>query len=534
MQSAGAPEIVRSQVARCLKPGPALHKARRALYHAANPIVVKALMRSAPSFANSRVLVVGDVMLDRYWYGDTGRISPEAPVPVVRIGAEERRLGGAANVALNLAHVGAQACLIGVVGDDEPADATRALLAEAGVTADFVTSAAHPTISKLRVMSRNQQLIRLDFEQSFAMNGAFDQPALAARIEAALADADVVICSDYGKGTLARVEDVIAAACRHDVPVLVDPKGRDWHRYRGATLITPNAAEFEAYAGAMTETDEDADDGALAARAEAIRCDLSLDALLVTRSEKGMSLFDVAGHRHLPAVAMEVFDVTGAGDTVIAFMAAGLGAGLALADAASLANVAAGVVVAKLGTATASPAELDRALRNSAYEHQGVLDEETLAVLREELRVSGERVVMTNGCFDILHPGHVAYLEAARALGDHLIVAVNDDDSVARLKGPQRPLNNLSHRMQVLRGLAAVDSVVAFSEDTPERLICRLLPDVLVKGGDYQSADIAGGPCVLAAGGHVRVLDFVDGFSTTAILDRMAAQRTPEHEPDRD
>lgn len=491
-------------------------------------------MRSTPSFANSRVLVVGDVMLDRYWYGDTGRISPEAPVPVVKIGEEERRLGGAANVALNLACMGAQARLIGVVGDDEPAQATRGLLADAGVTVDFVTSPGHPTISKLRVMSRNQQLIRLDFEKSFALDGAFDQAVLAERIEAALAEADVVICSDYGKGTLAAVEDIVAAARRHKVPVLVDPKGRDWHRYAGAALITPNEAEFEAYAGALAGVDEAADEATLVERAAAVRRDLSLGALLVTRSEKGMSLFEADGHLHLPAQAQEVFDVTGAGDTVIAMMGAGLGAGLSLAEAASLANLGAGIVVAKLGTATVSPSELDRALRSSSHEHQGVLDEETLVTLREELRAHGERVVMTNGCFDLLHPGHVAYLEAARALGDHLIVAVNDDASVRRLKGAERPLNSLLHRMQVLRGLASVDSVVAFSEDTPERLICRLTPDVLVKGSDYLPDEIAGADCVKAAGGEVRVLDFVDGFSTTAIIDRMTSRDTPIPDPERD
>jgi len=491
------------------------------LYHAVNPHPAKALMRSIPSFANSRVLVVGDVMLDRYWYGDTGRISPEAPVPVVRIGNEERRLGGAANVALNLARIGAQATLVGVVGQDEPAEATRVLLQEAGVSADFVTSASHPTISKLRVMSRNQQLIRLDFEKSFAMDGAFDQSMLDERIEAALADTDVLICSDYGKGTLARIERIISAARRRDVPVLIDPKGRDWRRYAGASLVTPNVAEFEAYAGELSGADEAADEAALVARAEAVRQDLSLDALLVTRSEKGMSLFQADGPLHLPAQAQEVFDVTGAGDTVIAMLGAGLAGGLSLADAAGLANIAAGIVVAKLGTATVTPMELDRALRSSRAQPQGVMDEEVLVELRAELKAHGDRVVMTNGCFDLLHPGHIAYLEAARALGDHLIVAVNDDASVKRLKGASRPLNNLSHRMQVLRGLGAVDSVVAFGEDTPERLICRLLPDVLVKGGDYQIHEIAGGDCVQAAGGEVRVLDFVDGFSTTAIIKRM-------------
>ncbi|GAB3678601.1 bifunctional D-glycero-beta-D-manno-heptose-7-phosphate kinase/D-glycero-beta-D-manno-heptose 1-phosphate adenylyltransferase HldE [Salinisphaera aquimarina] len=476
-------------------------------------------MLSIPSFDAARVLVVGDVMLDRYWYGDTARISPEAPVPVVRIADEERRLGGAANVALNLARVGVQARLLGVVGRDEPAQAARAMLAAAGVEADLIESASHPTIAKLRVMSRNQQLIRLDFEQSFAADGAFDREALYSRYVQALAHTDVVICSDYGKGTLIQVERIIAAARDAGVPVLVDPKGQDWQRYAHATLITPNLHEFESVAGGVVE------EGALQTHADELRARLDVEHLLVTRSEKGMSLFSPAGHLHLPAQAQEVFDVTGAGDTVIALLAAALAAGRGMGDAAAIANLAASIVVAKLGTATVSPAELERAARTGHSERHGVVDEDTLITLMNDVRAHGERVVMTNGCFDLLHPGHIAYLEAARALGDWLIVAVNDDDSVRRLKGASRPLNDLDHRMQVLRGLGAVDWVVPFSEDTPERLICRLCPDILVKGGDYRPDEIAGGDCVRAAGGEVRVLDFVDGFSTSAIIKRMNSGR---------
>lgn len=472
-------------------------------------------MLTIPSFQNARVLVVGDVMLDRYWYGDTGRISPEAPVPVVRIADEERRLGGAANVALNLARVGAATRLIGVVGQDEPARAASALLERAGVVPDLVASDSHPTIAKLRVMSRNQQLIRLDFEKSFALSGAFDRGALLDRYHRALAQTDVVICSDYGKGTLADIETLIAQAREQGIPVLIDPKGNDWQRYAGASLITPNLQEFEAVAGPAP------DDDALEQAANALRDRLAVDQLLVTRSEKGMSLFSGAEPLHLPAQAQEVFDVTGAGDTVIALLGAGLAAGLTLGEAAAIANLGAGVVVAKLGTATVTPGELNRAARNQRGGDRGVIDEDALAAIVESLRERGERVVMTNGCFDLLHPGHIAYLEAARALGDWLIVAVNDDASVRRLKGASRPLNDLSHRMQVLRGLAAVDWVVAFSQDTPERLICRIKPDVLVKGGDYRPEDIAGGDCVRAAGGEVRVLDFVDGYSTTSIIERM-------------
>ena len=471
-------------------------------------------MLSIPSFENTRVLVVGDVMLDRYWYGDTARISPEAPVPVVRIDNEERRLGGAANVALNLVRAGVRTTLIGVVGDDDAGAAVRELLSEAGITPALVVSAARPTVAKLRVVSRNQQLIRLDFEQSFAARAAFDRHALITRIETALAEADALVCSDYDKGTLVDVETVIAAARAQSVPVLVDPKRRDWQRYAGAALITPNLAEFESVAGAAD------DERALAEQAATWRTRLGLDALLVTRSRDGMSLFSARAPLHLPARAQEVFDVTGAGDTVIALMAAGLAAGLTLGQAAEIANLGAGIVVAKLGTASASPAELARAARGRD-EDGGVVDAKTLARLCTDARARGERLVMTNGCFDLLHPGHIAYLEAARALGNRLIVAVNDDASVRRLKGSSRPLNDLAHRMQVLRGLACVDWVVAFSEDTPEALIRALHPDVLVKGGDYAPDEIVGGDIVRAAGGEVRAIDFVEGFSTSAIIERM-------------
>ena len=485
-------------------------------------------MPSLPVFTDARVLVVGDVMLDRYWYGDTGRISPEAPVPVVKIGDEERRLGGAANVALNLARIGAKTRLIGVVGDDEPGRATDTLLQEAGVASDLLVSTTHPTIAKLRVMSRNQQLIRLDFEKSFALDGAFKRANLLARLDAALAETDVVICSDYGKGTLADVGEIIQRVRAAGKPVLIDPKGRDWTRYSGASLITPNVAEFAAFAERDGPSSNWDDSSVLGRAAERACCTLSLEALLITRSEKGMSLFGREAAHHLPARAREVFDVTGAGDTVIAMMGAGLAAGQDLAAAAELANRAAGIVVAKLGTATVSRDELAAALRDPLPHAHGVITEDALADWMATAKARGERVVMTNGCFDLLHPGHIAYLEAARALGDTLIVAVNDDASITRLKGNDRPINPLTHRMQVLRGLAAVDWVVAFSEDTPERLIARLLPHVLVKGGDYRPEEVAGGAQVTAAGGEVRILDFVDGHSTSAIADRIRQTVAPE------
>ncbi|MEQ7869285.1 bifunctional D-glycero-beta-D-manno-heptose-7-phosphate kinase/D-glycero-beta-D-manno-heptose 1-phosphate adenylyltransferase HldE [Chromohalobacter salexigens] len=459
----------------------------------------------------ARLLVVGDVMLDRYWHGGTSRISPEAPVPVVKVGESEDRPGGAANVALNIAALGAHAALAGVVGEDENADLLAARLEACGVSTYFYRSPEIPTITKLRVMSRNQQLLRLDFEESL---WEIDTQGLTERVEAALPEADVVILSDYGKGSLNRVETLIATARGAGKRVLVDPKGHDFAKYRGASIITPNLGEFEAVVGPCP------DDATLAEKGERLRAELELEALLVTRSEKGMTLIR-EGHAplHLPTHAREVYDVTGAGDTVIGVLGLALAAGHGYPEAIMLANLAAGLVVAKPGTATLSIAELYTALHGDKLAEFGPIEESALIDAVRAAKLRGERVVMTNGCFDILHAGHVAYLEQAKRLGDRLVVAVNDDASVGRLKGPKRPINALERRMQVLAGLSAVDWVVPFGEETPARLIAEVLPDVLVKGGDYRPEDIAGGEAVMAAGGEVRVLNFEDGVSTTAMID---------------
>ncbi|MDR5903892.1 bifunctional D-glycero-beta-D-manno-heptose-7-phosphate kinase/D-glycero-beta-D-manno-heptose 1-phosphate adenylyltransferase HldE [Franzmannia qiaohouensis] len=459
---------------------------------------------------HARVLVVGDAMLDRYWHGGTSRISPEAPVPVVRVEEADDRPGGAANVALNIASLGGHAGLAGLVGDDANADLLTASLEDAGVSTHFQRSSEIPTITKLRVMSRNQQLIRLDFEQGL---GEVDTSALLAQVEAALDGVDLVILSDYGKGTLNRIEELIALVRGAGKRVLVDPKGSDFRRYRGASVITPNLTEFETVVGACRSDEE------LAAKGEALRAELELEALLITRSEKGMTL--IRGDHvplHLPTRAREVFDVTGAGDTVIGVLGLALAADHGFAEAMTLANLAAGLVVAKPGTATLSIAELYTAVHGDKLAEFGVIDEAPLIEAVRAAQARGERVVMTNGCFDILHAGHVAYLEHARQLGDRLIVAVNDDASIGRLKGPKRPINPLARRMQVLSGLGAVDWVVPFGEDTPQRLIEAVLPDILVKGGDYRPEDIAGGQAVRDAGGEVRVLGFEDGVSTTAMI----------------
>ncbi|WP_110685612.1 bifunctional D-glycero-beta-D-manno-heptose-7-phosphate kinase/D-glycero-beta-D-manno-heptose 1-phosphate adenylyltransferase HldE [Salinicola aestuarinus] len=460
---------------------------------------------------NARVLVVGDVMLDRYWHGGTSRISPEAPVPVVKVEDADDRPGGAANVALNIASLGGRVGLAGVVGDDDNAERLASALAQAEVSAHLQHAAEVPTITKLRVMSRNQQLIRLDFE---APLWNVDTTPMLEQVERQLDGTDVVILSDYGKGSLNRVETLIVQARRAGKRVLVDPKGSDFTRYHGASLITPNFAEFEAVVGPCADDDE------LATKGEALRARLELEALLVTRSERGMTLIR-EGHAplHLPTHAREVFDVTGAGDTVIGVLGLALAAGHGFDEAVVLANLAAGLVVAKPGTAVLSVAELYTALHGDRLAEFGVIRESALVESVRAAQARGETVVMTNGCFDILHAGHVAYLEQARALGDRLIVAVNDDASVARLKGPKRPINTLARRAQVLAGLAAVDWVVPFGEETPQRLIETVLPDLLVKGGDYRPEEIAGGEAVIAHGGEVKVLGFEDGVSTTTMID---------------
>jgi D-beta-D-heptose 7-phosphate kinase/D-beta-D-heptose 1-phosphate adenosyltransferase len=472
-------------------------------------------MRVLPDFSRAQLLIAGDVMLDRYWSGPVQRISPEAPVPIVRVSKDDTRPGGAANVALNVAALGAGVRLMGVIGADEPGAMLSHQLASSGVRSEWIEAPHLPTITKLRVLSRNQQVIRLDFEESFSVEGAFDRAEFLTRFDVLLDDADAAILSDYGKGTLTDAAQLIAEAHAARKPILVDPKGHDFTRYRGATLITPNLAELEAVVGPCP------DEETLVAKGELLRIELELTALLVTRSEKGMTLLRPGRlPLHLPAEAREVFDVTGAGDTVIATVAAALAAGEDLSDAVRLANIAAGIVVGKLGTASVTPAELLERSRKPLGGSEGAVSEEALLGHVAAARARGQTIVMTNGCFDLLHMGHLRYLEAARKLGDLLIVAVNDDDSVRRLKGPTRPLNTCIDRMELLAGLRCVDYVLPFSEDTPARLIAAVLPDVLVKGGDYRPNQIAGHEVVLANGGKVVVLDFHAGYSTSELIER--------------
>ncbi len=472
--------------------------------------------------SDKKILVIGDVMLDRYWQGDSQRISPEAPVPVVKISSDDDKVGGAANVARNIAHLDGKVTLMGIVGDDENAALMEAMLSQENIESALIRQSEQPTITKLRVISRHQQVVRLDFEEHFASHHA---KALKERFAQCIDDFDFVVFSDYNKGTLAEVSEMIRIARKHNKPVLVDPKTDDLSKYSGATVITPNLKEF-IHAGGQTDSEQSI---AESARALMTRC--QIDSILLTRSEQGMSMITHDQKTDMPAQVLEVADVTGAGDTVIATLAIMLAAGSPIAEAAKIANLAAGIVVAKLGAATVSPQELyhvaNKALFASKQSHYQTPIEDVLQHIRFA-RLSVEKIVFTNGCFDILHAGHVHYLEQAKALGDRLVVGLNSDESVNRLKGPTRPVNSFENRATVLTGLASVDWVVPFGEklgdqydDTPYYLIEKVLPDVLVKGGEYKVEDIVGANLVQAKGGQVAIIEFLDGCSTTRIIEKI-------------
>lgn len=464
-----------------------------------------------PNYSTGRVLVIGDLMLDRYWHGATSRISPEAPVPVVHVKDDEQRAGGAGNVALNIAALGGKVSVMGFVGQDEPADALQTLLQDAGVLCLFEALKDYPTITKLRVMSRHQQLIRLDFEDGFS---AVNNEQLLHQYHAEMTQANAIVLSDYGKGTLNDIEKFITLANKMDKPVLIDPKGSDFSIYKHATLITPNLSEFEAVVGHCDSQQQ------IVERGVNLMQEMDFSALLVTQGEQGMTLLTKdEAPLHLPTHAREVFDVTGAGDTVISVLAASLAAKKSLAESTVLANMGAGIVVGKLGTATVNTEELSYALQGQRAHHRGVGSVEEIKQAMQMAKTDGEKIVLTNGCFDILHPGHIRYLQQAKALGDRLIILVNSDASVKRLKGPERPVNDLHYRMEMLAALECVDWVVPFEGDTPKDEIDYLLPDILAKGGDYTDVtSIAGHESVLANGGEVKMLSLFEGHSTTSII----------------
>ena len=468
-----------------------------------------------PSLQGVHVVVVGDVMLDRYWSGMATRVSQEAPVPVVNVELIDNRPGGAANVALNVVSLGARATLLGVVGDDEAGRVIRNTLEAAGVICDFTVLDGWSTTLKLRILSQKQQLLRTDFESPLPESAAED---VARRLNTHLSTASTLVVQDYDKGAVHEPRKIIENAQARGVPVVVDPKNKPFSSYAGASVLKPNETEFAAAVGPCADDDE------LVEKARLLCRENGFEVLVVTRGARGMTVVEANGeHQHLPALSMDVFDVTGAGDTAAAALGITRGLGWGPGECARVANVAAGIAVGKSGTVAVSGPELGILLRGDvltgdARADRGILSETQLLDSISRARSEDQRIVFTNGCFDILHAGHVAYLEEARALGDRLVVAVNNDASVARIKGEGRPVNPLARRMQVLSGLAAVDWVVPFAEDSPEELLEKVQPDVLVKGGDYKVDEVVGADIVRSHGGVVRVLGFVEDVSTSDII----------------
>ncbi len=475
------------------------------------------LPKSLPDFSRTAVMVVGDVMLDRYWFGNTSRISPEAPVPIVKVNSADNRPGGAGNVALNIAALGAKTILLGVTGNDEAADTLEKQLSSAGVTHNLHRFDPVSTIVKLRIISRHQQLLRMDFEEPFT---DIETMPLLDRFKQHLPAAKLVILSDYGKGTLKDPQAYIQLARAAGVPVLVDPKSNDFSIYQHANIITPNFKEFEAIVGHCQNEQE------ILTKGRRLLTQLNIDTLLVTRGEHGMTLIQQNNTDHWSAYAREVLDVTGAGDTVISTLGTAVASGMPLQEAVALANVAASLAVSKLGAATVSAPELNSALTGKNAFTSGIVNEEQLLSAVTEARTRGKKIIFTNGCFDILHAGHVHCLQMAKELGDYLIVAVNSDSSIQRLKGPDRPINNLEHRMTVLAGLGVVDWVIPFDDDTPERLLRLLKPDVLAKGGEYTPDQVVGADIVQSYGGHIRIIgDKIS--SSSSIIDLIMARFRP-------
>lgn len=489
-----------------------------------------ALLDRIIAFRGASVVVLGDLMLDRYVHGDVRRISPEAPVPVFAIEREEERLGGAANVACNIASLGGTATLIGVVGRDAAGQALGRLAADrAGLTARLIADPARVTSLKTRFVAAGQQLFRADAEETQAIGAGSVEAVLAALAEM-LPAARALVCSDYSKGVLTTevLARAIALARRLGTPVIVDPKARDLARYAGASVITPNAREASAATGIECDSDE-----GVAEAARRISATIGGGIVIVTRGGRGMSVFepDQGGGRiaHLPTRSREVHDVTGAGDTVVATLALGLATGAPLDVAVALANAAAGLAVGLHGTVAVEAARLISALHAAPVEADGgkVVSVATAAGVAEAWRREGLGVVFTNGCFDLLHRGHLGLLRFARQQGDRLIVAINADASVRRLKGPERPVQGEAERASLIAAIGLVDLVVVFADDTPLEVITAIRPDVIVKGADYAEHEVVGGDFVKSLGGRVALAPIEAGASTTGLLRRARGSETP-------
>ena len=488
------------------------------------------LLETVKQFGSQKqhALVIGDVMLDRYLMGEVGRISPEAPVPVVLIKSEEARAGGASNVAANLALLGISTRLVGCVGADAEAKTLSQLIKAKGVKANLIASKTRPTIAKTRILGGHQQMLRLDQEDSASFS-TDDNTSLLQVIKVELAEKpSVVILSDYAKGLLSETicQQIIAQCKMHKIPVLVDPKGTDYSKYKGATALTPNKKEA---AEACHTNSQDAD---LISKVTALKTKLGLSFMAVTRGEEGISLIegdtnkkDISQNNahHLPATAQKVFDVSGAGDTVIATLAAGLMHDLTPLQSLELANIAAGVVVGKVGTVPITRADLLKALTAKQGNEQAhkICNLAELDSKVHAWKQAKQKIVFTNGCFDLLHAGHVTYLEAAKKRGDKLILGLNTDRSVSAIKGPSRPVVHENDRARVLAALESVDAVILFDEDTPLKLIKALKPDVIAKGSDYSADQVVGGKEVQSWGGEIALIELVEGRSTSNIIKKM-------------
>lgn len=469
-------------------------------------------------FNQLNIVVIGDVMLDHYITGTTERTSPEAPVPVVLVNEQNYFAGGAANVARNVAAAGATVRCVAITGDDPAGHELRTALRNAGVdTAGVVAWPDYPTIIKTRVVSQGQQIVRLDYERPWiADTGGED--ALVAAVQQALNGADAVIFSDYGKGVLCEpVARRVMSLCKeHGIPVLVDPKGRDYARYEGAFVVTPNSREAQEVTAIATDTI-----AGLRRAAEAIRSVAQSQIAIITRGADGLALLNENGELdEVPTAAREVFDVTGAGDTFVAWLTLGIAAGLSSGEAARLANMAAGVSVSRSGPAVVSPFDMRQAMASGRLGRK-LVREDDLKTLGDQLRESGKKIVMTNGCFDFLHAGHVAFLQQARALGDVLVLAMNTDESIRRLKGAPRPIIPQQQREELVAAVEAVDYVVTYHEDTPHHIIEDLRPDLLVKGNNFKMTEVEGAELVRELGGDVAVLPIVHNFSTSELVKGM-------------
>lgn len=473
-------------------------------------------------FSAAQILVVGDLMLDQYWHGGTTRISPEAPVPVVKINKTDYRLGGAGNVANNLATLGCKVKLLSITGQDAAADIIQQLLDAQNIAHSILRIENFSTIVKLRVLCRHQQMIRLDHEDEHGNLTLDDYTALNNLYSTEISNYKAVILSDYSKGVLTNPQPLIKTAKALGIPVIVDPKNKDFSVYHGAQIVKPNLHEFESIVGKCDSL------AILEERAYNLILEHDLESLVITRGANGITVITRDQPAvHMPAYGGEVFDVTGAGDTVIAVLSAGLASGFDLLKAVHLSTVAAGIVVGKIGTSSVTVPELKQAMGQKVDLPLGVTDETTLREIIKRAQAQGEKVVFVNGCYDLVHYGHIRYLEKAKALGDRLIVGVNTDASIKRLKGEDRPLYNTQHRMEVLAGLKAVDWVVPFAEDTPGRLVEALSPDIIAKGDEHfksiaQIPPTEGVEHVLRNGGSVHLIARTEDCSSSKMIEFMA------------